>query len=130
MISPFPFALAALAVIIIRHAWVQYSTEAYALQRLHYLTMNRLNTEVAVDMDKLWPRRWMYWDLINWDFRRYVVDHESYDRMMAYMGTQLARTDLDYATFRSELDAVESADAAAIKALALPTDAQIDAHLS
>lgn len=89
-----------------RSMWVAYKLEDYHFRATHYLTMNQLPAEVAHSMYETWGKEWMYWELWRWDFSRYIVDQEHYHGMLEYMDTQLARTDLDYETFRREVAAL------------------------
>lgn len=97
-----------LLLTFIRSSWVQYEVERYELKLVHYITMNRLPDSVRDDMCALWPKGFQQWEWWNWDFRRYVVDHEHYDLMEEWFDSQLAREDLDYPTFRREVDRIEA----------------------
>jgi hypothetical protein len=115
MIIPHLIPLLSLGFVLmlaIRAYWVSYCLEAYNLKTLHYITMSGIDEVAAAELYELWPRHYLYWEWLHWDFRRYVVNIERYDLMQEWTASQLAREDLDLFTFRVELAKVEARDAA------------------
>jgi len=100
----FYISLAFVAVIMIRNVWLTYNVEKYQFKTLHYLQMNpNLPPTVYGEMADLWPKSYLHWDWLHWDFSRYVVHQDHYQAMEEYMESQLDRKDLDIDTVRREL---------------------------
>jgi hypothetical protein len=101
-------SIAFFVVMVIRSIWVSQQVEEYQFKCLHYLAMNpELPPSVAVELADLWPKQWLYWDWIHWDFTRYVVHQDHYEDMTEYFDSQLARENLDITTIQKEISEVE-----------------------
>ena len=97
-----------LSISTFRSFWVAKKIEEYQFKCLHYLTMNpKIDTLVGVEMAQLWPKFFVHWEWWNWDFSRYIIHHDHYEKMNAWFDVQLERDDLDEGVFHRELREIE-----------------------
>lgn len=96
-------AIAAITLLLaIRGQWIVWQAERYGYLASYYCLRTRQSAEIVRDMTLVWPASRMLWELWNWDWRRYVVDHDSFDAMCVWMRQECQRTDLTWETYEHE----------------------------
>lgn len=103
MISIIYPILALIGLVTIRRFWVMYSVESYQLKVFHYTTMNQLEEKMVMEMHQFWPVYYAYYEIWNWDFTKYIVHLDHYEKMKKFIDQELSRKDLDNDTFQREL---------------------------
>ncbi len=107
-----PLILAIAAVVLlfsIRGCWIVWQAGRYGYLASYYCLRTRQSAEIAADMSLVWPTDRILWHLWCWDWRHYVVDHDSFDAMCEWIHRELQRQDLDQATYDREVLAARAA---------------------
>lgn len=79
-----------------RGRWIAYQVDKHALLVEWYCWRTKQPLSVMVEMKQCWPGSFMLLELWHWGWRRYVIDHERYNAMMAFIAAELQRNDLDW----------------------------------
>jgi hypothetical protein len=91
-------------IIGFRVLWVRHKIDEYSFYTLHYLTMNpNLEKNTGSQMSEFWPRIYVYSELWNWNFKRYIVYLDHYEDMKKFMSKELKRNDLTLEKFNEEM---------------------------
>lgn len=86
----------------IRRIWFNWNAEVYSTLATFYASSTNVSDQVAADMSVVWPWADVLLRFWVWDFRAFIADHESYDRMVKWVRPQLMRNDLDLETYMRE----------------------------
>ncbi len=93
---------AVLLLFLIRARWLHWQVESYTAKALWYLWRTKQAAGLAGDMSQIWPIAYIMLELWRWDFRRYVLDHETYDQMEVFIAKELERNDLTMELFNEK----------------------------
>jgi hypothetical protein len=70
---------------------------------VYYCWRTKASTEVAENLEQLWPNHYLYWELWRWNFDRYIVHQELAAEMMEFIAEEMENPNLDAAVFREIL---------------------------
>ena len=91
-----------LLLFAIRGHWIVWQAQRHGLLATYWARRTQVKPEVAAGLGQVWSTNHILLELWCWDWRRYVVDQESYDLMCRWVIGELRRTDLTMETYLRE----------------------------
>lgn len=98
-----------LALFIVRVQWALAHLEMYTLNASYFCVKTKQPISVRQEMGEVWPKEWMLFELWRWDWKRYIIHHDHFYAMTAFIQRELARPHLSMLEMaRDVVDGIES----------------------
>ena len=74
---------------------MSWKVEEYRSDIIFFCVITNKSAEYGDELSKIWALRTITFDLLNWDFKKYVIDQEKYEQLQDFLNSQLDKEHLD-----------------------------------